>query len=152
MAAKDASISGESPQDSRIVFRASNAVIANHIRIILSLYEIRAAVIQRDPLHLTAAVAEVVVAAADYPRALKELTQSPQQERSAGWECSHCGEPVPGSFDLCWNCDALHPSLRDDDHPLREDRSPATQVTMADQTGAPIAIVMSRNARGKVPS
>ena len=35
----------------------------------------------------------------EYKRGAEEPTQD--------WECTSCGEPVPGSFGSCWNCGTL---------------------------------------------
>jgi Putative prokaryotic signal transducing protein len=39
---------------------------------------------------------------------IKQATEA-QGESQADWQCSTCGETIPGTFELCWNCP--HPSL-----------------------------------------
>lgn len=101
---------GADSQTSQTVYRTANACLAEHRRLILALCEIRSALIQRDPLHLTAAVAEVIVATSDCDRAITVLRGAIRSTCWPDWDCQNCREPVPGSFDLCWNCGTLHPS------------------------------------------
>ena len=35
----------------------------------------------------------------------------PQEEAASEWICPFCGEAVPGEFQSCWKCGALHPNL-----------------------------------------
>ncbi len=51
------------------------------------------------------------VSSADYQRGREIIAtweldrRTPKPARSLGdWTCSHCGEKVPGDFDVCWNC------------------------------------------------
>lgn len=39
-------------------------------------------------------------------RLLREYRSTPAGGSSADWECRNCRETVPGSFALCWNCQA----------------------------------------------
>jgi hypothetical protein len=45
------------------------------------------------------ALAEAVVA--QFVAARKSKASSGAKD----WVCAHCAESVPGSFDVCWNCD-----------------------------------------------
>lgn len=45
------------------------------------------------------ALAEAVIAKFVAARKTKSSTSG------ADWICAHCAESVPGSFDVCWNCD-----------------------------------------------
>jgi hypothetical protein len=123
----DATAGCNQPERSQPVFRAASAVLAEHIRLILALCEIRAAVIQRDPLHITVAVAEVIVAATDCGRAFNALNMTIQPSHGPDWDCPFCGEPVPSNFDLCWSCGTLHPSL-DLENRQAIERSPTEHV------------------------
>ena len=83
--------------------QTSDAVNGELLRAMLIHFEINAAVIQRDPLGMGFAVAELLVFAADHARAAAIL----DAERSASapeWHCFNCGEFVPANFDVCWNC------------------------------------------------
>lgn len=42
----------------------------------------------------------------DYPRAMEILLsiKNAQQDGQSEWQCSKCGESVPGNFTACWNC------------------------------------------------
>lgn len=46
----------------------------------------------------------------DYDTAIQILSEihyaSPEQKPD--WRCLECGEEVPGNFDSCWQCGALH--------------------------------------------
>ena len=89
--------------DSRIVFRAENALIAEHMRFVLSVAGIPSAVIQGDPLRLGAALVDVYVQARDLSEALNVIVR-PSNVPNGDWNCRRCGETVPASFDSCWNC------------------------------------------------
>jgi len=104
------------PQSSQTIYRASCGVVAEHIKLILSLHEIRAAVIHRDPLELGFAMCEILVAMRDWNKAHIALYDSLRKEHNPDWHCPFCGEPVPGNFELCWNCGELHPSIASENH------------------------------------
>jgi hypothetical protein len=48
----------------------------------------------------------------DYPQAMKVLTElrKPDLRPEKDWKCASCGEPVPGNFTSCWNCQAQRES------------------------------------------
>jgi hypothetical protein len=56
------------------------------------------------------------VAQADYETA-RQIIDNWERERQTAkpiqspppWVCSHCGEEVPGEFDICWNCQSAKP-------------------------------------------
>lgn len=55
----------------------------------------------------------VWVTKADADRALQIIEQwnAEQQDRGSGdrpcdWTCPHCGEKVPGQFEICWKCES----------------------------------------------
>ena len=80
-----------------------DTVVAEHLRALLIHFEIHAAVIQRDPLGMSFAIADLLVFAADHARAAAIL-DSEKSDSSPEWHCFNCGEFVPGHFDVCWNC------------------------------------------------
>jgi len=45
----------------------------------------------------------------DYDEAMRMLGQIYYQQPTptADWRCTKCGEEVPGTFDSCWQCEAL---------------------------------------------
>ena len=50
-----------------------------------------------------------VVRDEDYDRAMQilaEIYYAPPS-KAADWQCAHCGEESPGTFDSCWHCGAL---------------------------------------------
>jgi len=50
----------------------------------------------------------------DYPEAM-ELLRSARSEAppvSGEWKCVACGEPIPGNFTSCWNCETARPEER----------------------------------------
>jgi hypothetical protein len=84
------------------VFRTDSAMIAEHMRFVLSLAGIPAIVNQGDPLRLAAAMADVLVQACDLAEARIVIEQP---GKSLGdWRCRCCRESVPETFDSCWNC------------------------------------------------
>ena len=57
----------------------------------------------------------------DYDRAiqvLRELYFAPTVQ-TADWPCPKCGEEVPGTFELCWNCNASRPDQARDSEGAR---------------------------------
>lgn len=65
-----------------------------------------------------AANAKVVVASEFYfdflwlvRKAAREMAEARLAGEGRTWRCPQCGEEVPGHFDLCWNCQALHPDV-----------------------------------------
>lgn len=78
---------------------------AECVKFLLLANNLRAAVILGDPMHCGAAICDVLVLASEHARAeailrtLEDSRYSPSE-----WECPSCGERVPGTFDLCWNC------------------------------------------------
>jgi hypothetical protein len=43
----------------------------------------------------------------DYPDAMELLRPDGSRARPGlEWVCANCGEPVPGNFNACWNCDS----------------------------------------------
>lgn len=40
-------------------------------------------------------------------------TVTPAVTDRPDWECSKCGESVPGNFDACWNCSAPLPESKE---------------------------------------
>ena len=86
------------------VLCVSDVASAQMIRLVLAMNEIRAAVIQREPLRAVAASAEILVAAVDLARAEDVLEDVLLSEDDESWNCPTCGEAVPANFDVCWNC------------------------------------------------
>ena len=110
----------------------TDALTAEHIRVILALNEIRAAVIERDPLRLAIGSAEVLVAAVDRARAQEALEKSLLANHAQDWNCSTCGELVPNAFDVCWNCGApdasFGPSAQGHEETLGHGTGPRPQL------------------------
>ena len=99
--------------DPRVVIRAVNAMIAEHIRLLLTVHDIRAAVVQRDPLRAMAATADLLLAGRDCRESQRHLSELLANDHGGDWACPSCHEEVPRNFDLCWSCGASHPSLMD---------------------------------------
>jgi hypothetical protein len=61
----------------------------------------------------------LAAAAADPPLPPEhEADEETCDEESAGqpaWTCAQCGQPVPGSFEVCWNCGTSHDGVADPD-------------------------------------
>lgn len=103
---------GKEPSESSSeVLCLTDGLTAEHVRLVLALNEIRAAVIHRDPLRLAVASAEVLVAAVDIVRAQDTLEDCLVTSREDDWNCPSCGELVPMTFDLCWNCGSQMPAI-----------------------------------------
>lgn len=99
-----------SPLDSdhsQVLCSTENRLVAEHIKFILLMFEIRAAVIHRNPIAFSVAIAEVVVLSVDHARA-HAVIENAKKHPAADWLCKFCQEPNPCSFDLCWNCNAVH--------------------------------------------
>ncbi len=50
------------------------------------------------------ATTSVAIASAESQRVIKEVVNEPPT-KSNDWTCPVCGERVPGTFELCWNCE-----------------------------------------------
>lgn len=88
------------------VARTACAGIAEHLRLLLLAQDIRAAVVNGDPLRVGAALCEVIVLATDQRKA-SSLIQSAADVANpyqADWSCEKCRETVPAHFEVCWNC------------------------------------------------
>ena len=99
--------------DPKVVCRAVNAMIAEHIRLLLAVHDIRVVVIQRDPLRAMAATADLLLAGQDCRKSQRVLSELLANDHGGDWACPSCREEVPRSFDVCWSCGASHPSLTD---------------------------------------
>ncbi len=84
--------------------KTTDPLIAEHLRALLILCEIPAAVIQRDQLSIGHLIAELLVFSADHARAAAIVAGEKSSEPSSEWNCFGCGETVPQNFDVCWNC------------------------------------------------
>ncbi|AMV20589.1 hypothetical protein [Planctomyces sp. SH-PL14] len=101
--------------DPKVVCRAVNAMIAEHIRLLLAVHDIRAAVIQRDPIRAMAATADLLLAGQDCRKSQRVLSEILANDYGGDWGCPSCHEEVPRNFDVCWSCGASHPSLANPD-------------------------------------
>jgi hypothetical protein len=104
------SSTGTNADTSQSVYCATNLLMAEHLRLLLALHEVRAAVVQRDPLQVAIAFAEVIVATRDCREARRIIEASISIRHDTHWQCPHCQEGVPETFDLCWNCGTLQHS------------------------------------------
>lgn len=100
--------------ESQPVFRTSNATLAEYVRIVLTLEEVRVAVLAGDPVKLGHALFEVVILAEEHQKAKAALEAAKLTSHTEDWNCPACEEPVPRTFDYCWNCGLLHPELVDE--------------------------------------
>jgi len=99
-------------EDEAQVLYAKGRFAAEHLRAILAMWDIRAAVLQRDPLQFAAATVGILVAAHDCARAREALAAAQTLSRCGDWACPNCREEVPANFDLCWNCGEGSPQSR----------------------------------------
>jgi hypothetical protein len=100
--------------ESRPIFRTNNAMLAEHIRLLLAIEDVRAAVIQGDPLQVGFAIVDVVVLVEEHKATQRILETSNQPNHTEDWYCPDCDETIPMTFDICWNCGRLHPEISDD--------------------------------------
>lgn len=94
----------------RTVFAAGDIGTAEFIRLLLLGFDIRAAAWHGDPLACGMVAFEVLVMSVDHERAQQALEEARCGSKGE-WQCLACQEPVPGSFEICWNCESVHPVL-----------------------------------------
>jgi hypothetical protein len=122
---------GDSRTDeTRTVFSSIDNWSAEAIQFLLLALDIRAVVRQRDPFALGTMAFEVLVMSVDHIKAQQALEESQIVSRGEEWQCPECREPVPGNFDVCWNCETVHPELAAQDEGAIEMEEPASHVNV----------------------
>ncbi len=102
---------GRTAERSVTLFRTACEATAEVVRVALALNDVRAAVLQGDPLGMMIGMTNVVVVSSQNGQAIEALQAALATRHDADWVCPDCQETVPNNFDLCWNCGMLHPSL-----------------------------------------
>lgn len=97
--------------ETQTVFSSLDNWSAEAIQLLLLALDIRAVVRQRDPFALGMAAFEVLVMSVEHEKARRALEAAMTGSQRDDWLCPECDEPVPGNFDICWNCEAMHPEL-----------------------------------------
>lgn len=73
---------------------------------ILNLFAI--SIVDRDSVQFVRAMAETLIWSAEHARLRSVTEYRAQASALPEWDCAPCGEPNPGTFDLCWNCGVDH--------------------------------------------
>ena len=67
------------------------------------------ALVNRDAIEFARGIAEVLIWSAEHARAAADAKVAFHDREIDEWQCITCGEPVPGNFELCWNCETDRP-------------------------------------------
>lgn len=64
------------------------------------------------------------------------------------WKCPRCGENVPGTFDICWKCQAIRGEEQNDDEPAIPEEDLATRKSDEELAPTELDAVPSRMKKG----
>ncbi len=108
-------------EDTTSLFRSDSLSAAEHIKLLLTFAEFRAAVLERNPWRIGAAVVDVVVQVGERKRALEVLRELSERQGMPDWDCACCGEENPATFDICWQCGSIDEQSANRDHTVAKE-------------------------------